>query len=96
MGLIGFSANSIQFGLDQLHDAATEDLILYIHWFVWTSYAGLLPMKLGFDTIVFKLCTSLKRNPEINSSPSRYPANLTILAIMIAVLGGSVMRGSTV
>ena len=51
MDLIGFSANRIQFGLDQLHDAATEDLILYIHWFVWTSYAGLLPMKLGFDTI---------------------------------------------
>ena len=25
--------------------------ILYIHWYVWTSYAGLLPMKLGFNII---------------------------------------------
>ena len=50
-GLIAFSANSIQFGTDQLHDAPTEDTILYIHWYVWTSYAGTLPMKLGFDII---------------------------------------------
>ena len=50
-GLIAFSANSIQFGTDQLHDAPTEDIILYIHWYVWTCYAGLLPMKLGFNII---------------------------------------------
>ena len=44
-GLIFFSANVIQYGIDQLHDAPMEDSILYIHWYVWTSYAGLLPMK---------------------------------------------------
>ena len=48
-GLIAFSVNSIQFGTDQLHDAPTEDTILYLHWYVWTSYAGLLPMELGIN-----------------------------------------------
>ena len=42
-GLVCFSANVIQYGMDQLHDAPMEDSILYIHWYVWTSYAGLLP-----------------------------------------------------
>ena len=47
-GIVSFSANVIQFDIDQLHDAPTDDSVLYIHWYVWTSYAGLLPMKLGF------------------------------------------------
>ena len=44
--LVTFNANVIQFGLDQLHDAPTEDSILYIHWYVWTSYLGVMPIKL--------------------------------------------------
>ena len=50
-GLVCFSANVIQYGMDQLHDAPMEDSILYIHWYVWTSYAGLLPMEIGFNAI---------------------------------------------
>ena len=49
-GLICFSANVIQYGIDQLHDAPMDDSILYIHWYVWTSYAGLLPLEIGFNT----------------------------------------------
>ena len=48
-GLVCFSANIIQYGTDQLHDAPMVDSVLYIHWYVWTSYAGLLPMKLVFN-----------------------------------------------
>ena len=57
-GLVCFSANVIQYGMDQLHDAPMEDSILYIHWYVWTNYAGLLPMKLGFNIIgnIYVLC----------------------------------------
>ena len=33
-----FIINSIQFGMDQLHDSPTEDSILYIHWYVWIYY----------------------------------------------------------
>ena len=63
-GFVAFSANSIQFGIDQLHDAPTEDSTLYIHWYVWTTYAGLLPMKLGFNIfgdifVYFRTCLLL-------------------------------------
>ena len=33
---ISFSANVIQFGMDQLHDSPTEDSVLFIHWFVFS------------------------------------------------------------
>ena len=45
-GFVAFSANVIQFGLDQLHDASTDDSVLYIHWYVWTSYLGLSLIKI--------------------------------------------------
>ena len=50
-GLVCFNSNVIQYGMDQLHDAPMEDSILYIHWYVWTSYAGLLPLEMGFNIV---------------------------------------------
>ena len=35
-----FNANVNQFGVDQLHDSPAEDSELFIHWFVFTTYAG--------------------------------------------------------
>ena len=32
VGLIGFTANVVQFGMDQLHDSPAEDSTLFIHW----------------------------------------------------------------
>ena len=43
--IIAFSANVIQFGLDQLHDAPTDDSVLYVYWYVWTVYVGLFFVK---------------------------------------------------
>ena len=30
-----FIINAFQFGMDQLHDAPTDDSILFIHWYMW-------------------------------------------------------------
>ena len=35
-GLGGYSANVIQFGLDQLQDASTTEITAFISWFMWT------------------------------------------------------------
>ena len=43
---VALSANVIQFGLDQLHDASTDDSVIYIHWYVWTYYLGMSLVKL--------------------------------------------------
>ena len=48
-GLICFSANVIQYGMDQLHDTPMEDSVIFSHWYVWTSYAGLLPLEIGVN-----------------------------------------------
>ena len=44
--IIAFSANIIQFELDQLHDAPAESLTLYIHWYVWTNQVGVFLLRL--------------------------------------------------
>ena len=41
-GIIGFTANVVQFGMDQLHDSPGEDRTLFIHWYVWTYYGSKL------------------------------------------------------
>ena len=50
-GLIGFTANVVQFGMDQLHDSPGEDRTLFIHWYVWTYYGSILIGQLGWDSV---------------------------------------------
>ena len=42
VGFSGFQSNIVQFSLDQLPDASSENLSLFLHWFVWTNYIGKL------------------------------------------------------
>ena len=46
IGLTGFQANVVQFGLDQLLDSPSEDLSTFLHWFVWTDYVGNLIIRI--------------------------------------------------
>ena len=36
IGFGGYQANIIQFGIDQLHDASTDEIKSFITWFIWT------------------------------------------------------------
>ncbi len=38
ISFIGFNANIIQFGMDQLHDSPAEHQSLFIYWYVWIYY----------------------------------------------------------
>ena len=40
IGFGGFQANIIQFGIDQLHDASTNEIASFIHWYVWTYFCS--------------------------------------------------------
>ena len=40
LGFGGFQSNAVQFGLDQLQDASSEELSMFLHWFVWTGQIG--------------------------------------------------------
>ena len=52
IGLIGFTANVVQFGIDQLHDSPGEDRTLFIHWYVWTYYASILADQLAWNLML--------------------------------------------
>ena len=44
---IGFNANVIQFGMDQLHDSPADHQRLFIHWYIWIYYFALLITRLA-------------------------------------------------
>ena len=44
--LVAFSANVIQYGIDQLeYNAHGENVVLYVYWYVWTCYMAQFIMK---------------------------------------------------
>ncbi len=47
-GIVGFTANIIQFGMDQLHDSPGEDRTLFIHWYWWVYYTSISFSQLGY------------------------------------------------
>ena len=47
IGLAGFKANIIPFGVDQLQEASSEELSSFIHWFIWTLF-----LSTALDTIL--------------------------------------------
>ena len=48
-----FMINAIQFGMDQLHDAPTEDSIFYIHWYVWICYTCSLISEIDWNFLLY-------------------------------------------
>ncbi len=40
-GMAMFFVNCVPFGLDQMPDASGEEIKTFIHWYVWTTFAGL-------------------------------------------------------
>ena len=49
VGLAGFQANIIQFGIDQMVDASGDQMSAFIHWYYWskTIWPGIISIILG-------------------------------------------------
>ena len=45
IGISGFQANAVQFGLDHLLDASSNELSVFLHWFIWTDSLGQLVIR---------------------------------------------------
>ena len=54
---IAFTANVVQFGMDQLHynmeDVHEKGPVLFVHWYVWTSNLGMFMWKVDWGTYIF-------------------------------------------
>ena len=46
IGLGGFQANIIHFGIDQLNDASTSEITSFISWYIWCAYSSYLAVDL--------------------------------------------------
>ena len=63
VGIIGFSANVVQFGMDQLHDSPGEDRTLFIHWYVW-----IFPTSRIADQLALNLAGTFPRKSSSHTS----------------------------
>ncbi len=50
---IMFNANIIQFGMDQLHDAPSDQLSIFIHWYIWCFYLAIFISQLAWKVTFF-------------------------------------------
>ena len=62
---IGFAANVVQFGIDQLRDFPARDSFPFIHWFLFTQYIG---VSIGlFVWSIYKFCNCIFQSRSICS-----------------------------
>ena len=71
VGVAGFQANIIQFGLDQMVDASGDQMSAFIHWYYWSTFIGgallsvilacfipiysLYVLEIGIDTLLLSV-----------------------------------------
>ena len=78
-GFTGFQANVVQFGLDQLLDASSEELSVFLHWFVWTDNLGTLTARLVGSVT---LCSPSQRSRYIGLAG---PTVLILMSILLVL-----------
>ena len=81
---ISFSANIIQFGMDQLCDSPSEDSVLFIHWFVFTLHLGLTINKFIILAIDLFFCYTVYHT---NYSPGLVVALHSTSVVVLILLG---------
>ena len=58
IGLAGYQANFIQLGLDQLFEAPSQYLGLFIHYATWAFHTGSIPLILQLQFLYFYVVIS--------------------------------------
>ena len=76
-GLAGYQANFIQLGLDQLFEAPSQYLVLFIHYAMWSFQSG----SVSFITILYLAKCSHEPNKTLALTSS-----LSYIILMVALL----------
>ncbi len=74
---VAFSANVIQFGLDQLHDSSTDEQIVFIEWYTWVFYAS---------CVTFQVTTEVLDYDEYVTIPVIYYITGSLLSAIVVAL----------
>ena len=83
IGLAGFQTNFIQLGLDQLFEAPSNYLALFIHYATWAFHLGSVPLKIMSS---FLSCSYLWNETPIKLLLSSTPLVVSILLILLLVI----------
>ena len=79
IGLAGYQANFIQLGLDQLFEAQSQFLVLFIHYAMWAFQLG----SLSFFTLLYLvLCSHESRKTLALTSTILY---ITVMAVLLLI-----------
>lgn len=82
-GLSGFYSNMIQLGLDQLQDAPSNILGIFLHWIVWVSLLGEAIVH-----VLVILTTCPKHDPKISFANTTYyvcGTYFTVLSVLLVI-----------
>ena len=83
IGLAGYQTSFIQLGLDQLFEAPSRYLVLFIHYAIWAFQSGLLSLIL---TIFFLRCSDHRSNHKIIIIAVTLLFSMIIILLLIGCL----------
>ena len=96
VGIIGFGmyeSNAIQFGMDQMLEASSEQLSSFIHWYYWSLHVGPLTIfyiLLAFLYYIHKFCKieldNHNQNVSIYGLILLFPSAIEIMLIILGLL----------
>ena len=79
IGLVGYQPNFIQLGLDQLFEAPSQYLALFIHYAMWVFNIGSLHFMMNF---VMAMCFSYENKFALVITQALLPFLLAVLLLM--------------
>ena len=83
---IVFLINAFQFGMDQLQDGSTEDLLLYIHWYVWIQYVCALLSCITWNLVFYDVMFRFIDIPKFAGMGVTTLIFISILTLLIVSL----------
>lgn len=69
VSFVGFNANVIQFGMEQLHDSPTDHQSIYIYLYVWVLYVVQVLIQQPWNFLLYDFTTSMVFFSVLGVSP---------------------------
>ena len=85
IGLTGFQANYVQLGLDQLFEAPSQYLRLFIHYAIWSFHLGLLPLRITDSFVSCSYPGKIAMVPKVVLLSM--PFIISLLLIVLLIIG---------
>ena len=89
-GFAAFIVNAVQFGTDQIPEASADELSAFIHWSVWTMFAGELIAR---STSLLNYCTIGVNNSHDKYTSASLQCMVPVIMLSLAICCDNLLRG---